>query len=283
MGRENTTFLWPARKRAMQVLKRAGVYGYINEAAVHARAAVKTPGAARARGTKGLPPTRFFIFAHGRSGSRLLCDLLHSHPDITCDLEILAERARSPRGIIEAHARMCPTVAHGFKVKIYQLTDAQGVTDVRGFIDELHDDGWKLIYLHRKNVVRHAISGIVREHTGQAHRIGAKEAAQKYPRIIIDPQNLEQRVRGIRETLETEEQTIAGLPFERVTYDDDLMTEEAQQRTGARLVEWLGLRAAPVRCDVKPSTPRKLVDLVENYDELVRAFEGTPEAQFLES
>lgn len=277
MGRERSNLLWPARKHALGVLRRAGIYGYLNEAAVHARSILRTGGFGE------LPEKRFFIFAHGRSGSRLLCDVLHSHPDITCDLEILAERALSPRGLIVAHARMAKTRAHGFKFKIYQLTETQGIVDVRGFIDDLLGSGWHMIYLKRRNVVRLAVSGLVREHTGVAHRVGVAGETAAPLRLRIDPERLLASIEAIKGRQAKEEETIRGLPVCRVVYDDDLLLEEAQQRTADRVVAWLGLEPAKIRVDLVPTSPRRLGDMVENYDEIVNALAKTPEAEYVDA
>jgi hypothetical protein len=276
MGRERSNLLWPARKRALEALRSAGVYGYLNEAAVHVRSLLKSGGFGE------LPEKRFFIFAHGRSGSRLLCDLLHSHPDINCDLEILAERAHSPRGLIEAHARMAKTRAHGFKFKIYQLTDIQGVSDVRAFVGDLSSSGWSMIYLKRRNVVRLAVSGFVRAHTGVAHRLGPDGKKGPLPRIAIHPERLLASVASIRERQAREEATIEGLPVCRVVYDDDLLREEDQQRTGERIVAWLGLEPARLRVDLTRTSSRKLADMVENFDEIARVLEDTGDAALLD-
>jgi hypothetical protein len=276
MGRERSNLFWPARKRALEALKRAGIYGYLNEAAVHARSVL------RSGRFSALPEKRFVIFAHGRSGSRLLCDLLHSHPDITCDLEILAERAMSPRGLIEAHARMAKTRAHGFTFKIYQLTDTQGVSDVRGFVEGLMNSGWSMIYLKRRNVVRLAASGFVRAHTGVAHRIVSDGKKAPLPRICIEPERFLASVDAIKRRQALEEATIEGLPVCRVVYDDDLLHQADQQSTGDRIVDWLGLQRAPLRVDLTPTSSKQLADMLENYGEIEKVLAGTPEAEFLD-
>jgi hypothetical protein len=178
---------------------------------------------------------------------------------------------------------MAKTRAHGFKFKIYQLTETQGVSDVRGFIEDLMNSGWRMIYLKRQNVVRLAISGLVREHTGIAHRIGDNGARASLPRLHIDPQRLMASVEAIQQRHQREERTIADLPVCRVVYDDDLLREEAQQRTCERIFDWLGLEQAPIRCDLKPTSPKKLSDMIENYDDIVQALAGTPEERFIDA
>lgn len=273
MGRGRTNFLWPQRKRVIAALRKTGVYGLANAAAIHARAATRP---------KTLPEVRFAIYGQGRTGSRLLCDLLHSHPDITCDLEILAEKAPSPRGLIEAHARLADTRAHGFKFKHYQMTERQGVDDVAGFLADLHESGWKFIYLSRQNVVRHALSSIMREKTGVTHTFGdTPKAPGEYPRVTVDVDVLRTWIEQKREREVEELEALGDIPRLNVLYED-MDGEVAQAATTARVVEWLGLPEAEMSAKIRPNTPKRLSDLVENVDELREAFAGTDVAPFLE-
>ena len=270
MGRERSGLLWPIRKKAIDTLRDTGLYGLANEAKVRARAATRQAP---------LPEIRFHIFGQGRTGSRLLCDLLHSHPDITCDLEILAERARDPRGLIEAHARLCKTRAHGFKHKIYQLTERQRVDDPAAFLQALHNDGWKMLHLSRRNVIRHALSGIARERTGVTHKLGGKDSGS-FQKLYIEVEELRGWVEDRKQRQQREMDAIGDLPRLEIVYDDDLMSGEAQAAACARVVEWLGLPPAEMSAKIRPNTPKRLRDFVENFDEIAEAFEGTDEAQF---
>ena len=270
MGRERSGLLWPIRKKAIDTLRDTGLYGLANEAKVRARASTRP---------NELPEIRFHIFGQGRTGSRLLCDLLHSHPDITCDLEILAERARDPRGLIEAHARLCETRAHGFKHKHYQLTLRQRIEDPAAFLQSLHDDGWKMLHLTRRNVVRHALSGIARERTGVTHKLGGKDSGA-FEKLHVEVDELRGWVEDRKERQAREMAAIGDLPRLEIVYDDDLMSAESQSAACARVVEWLGLPPAEMTAKIRPNTPKKLRDFVANFDELAEAFAGTDEERF---
>jgi len=275
MGRGHSKTLWPLRKKAIDTLRGTGLYGYANEATIRTKAAL-TGGP--------LPELRFAIYGQGRTGSRLLCDLLNSHPDITCDLEILAERASNPRSLVEAHARLAKTRAHGFKFKYYQLTERHGVHDVGGFLRDLHDGGWRYLYLSRENVVRHALSSILRASTGVTHRLGDKpgDRSNEYPRVTVDIDELRTWIEQKREREALELEALGDLPRLDVVYDRDLVGADAQARATARIVEWLGLPPAEMTAKIRPNTPKKLSDLVDNLDELRRAFDGTDVRPYLE-
>ncbi|MFT4702468.1 MAG: LPS sulfotransferase NodH [Bradymonadia bacterium] len=274
MGRDNPNLLWPFRRRAIARLRRTGLYGLASSTAVRTRAAFRP---------KELPPIRFAIYGQGRTGSRLLCDLLQSHPDITCDLEILAERSLNPRKLVEAHARLASTPAHGFKFKWYQMTERQRVDDVGGFLRGLHDDGWRFLYLRRDNVVRHALSSITLRKTGVPHQFSSKSSETRgYARAHVDVETLRHWIAEKQRREQCELDALGDLPRLNLVYEEDLVGAENQQRATARVADWLGLPPAATTASVRPNTPKRLSDIVENLDELRRAFEDTDIARFLE-
>src|SRR3954469_16063388 len=101
---------------------------------------------------------RFLVFAQGRTGSTLLLDLLRSSPGVHCDEELLDRPVRSPHLWIAAHrAAQGAAAGYGFKVKIYQLTDAQGIADPGRWLGGMDRRGWSVIWLHRRNLLRHVL------------------------------------------------------------------------------------------------------------------------------
>ena len=176
---------WELRVWLWRMRRRVGVWGYFLEAVVWLRTAFlrRTPG------------TRLVIFAQGRTGSELLCDLLHSHSLIHCDKEILNQPVLSPYGHIRRCALSSTKNTYGFKVKIDQLTQRQKVRDVKAFLTRLHEEGWKIIYLSRRNLLRHALSDVLRVRSGKAHRYRSRDGAQ--PKVEKIPVDCESLLRGM--------------------------------------------------------------------------------------
>lgn len=263
---ELTLWLWRSRRKIK-------VWGYVVEATVRARALFR----------RRTPSTRFVIFAQGRTGSELLCDLLHSHSQIHCDKEILNQPVFLPHALIRCSALLSRCDTYGFKVKIDQLTKRQRVKDPKAFLTRLHDEGWRIIYLSRKNLVRHALSGILRARLGKAHLYRSKDGPQpKVERISIDCGVLRRALDQRKAMLTEEEAALSGLPCLRVVYDDDLYTSQRQRRTVKRIVDWLGLEYEPPSSDLVRITPRRLVALIENYEEMSASLAGTEFARFLD-
>ena len=86
----------------------------------------------RRKASRTRPSTRFVIFAQGRTGSSLLRSLLNAHPEVRTEGEILGRPVIDPVRFVERHATVSSPPVFGFKVKIYQLSDIQGV-DPRAF------------------------------------------------------------------------------------------------------------------------------------------------------
>lgn len=108
---------------------------------------------------------RLIIFGQGRSGSTVLEDLICSTGYFGENGELLGtERGEIPDPIqyIRRLATHRATENIIFHVKVYQLTrDRKQPIDPAEFLNALYGDGWKIIYLRRKNKVRHAISTVV--------------------------------------------------------------------------------------------------------------------------
>ena len=264
---------WELRVWLWRMRRRVGVWGYFLEAVVWLRTVFlrRTPG------------TRLVIFAQGRTGSELLCDLLHSHSLIHCDKEILNQPVLSPYGHIRRCALSSTKNTYGFKMKIDQLTQRQKVRDVKAFLTRLHEEGWKIIYLSRRNLLRHALSDVLRVRSGKAHRYRSRDGAQpKVEKIPVDCESLLRGMEVRKARLAQEEQALSDLPCLRLIYDDDLYTNEQQERTLNRIVSWLGLEHEPLRSELVRNTPERLSDLVANYDELADSLAGTEYVQFLD-
>lgn len=229
------------------------------------------------------PGIRFVIFGQGRTGSELLCDLLHSHPQIHCDKEILNQPVFLPRRLIRCSALLSTCDAYGFKVNIKQLTDRQRVRDPNAFLAGLHERGWKIIYLSRRNLLRQILSIVLLTQSGRAHRYRSKDGPKpKVDKISVDCAILHRELVRRKAVLKSEETALSGLPCLRIVYDDDLYTIEQQRQTVQRIVEWLGLPYEPPVSDLVRITPKCLVDLVENYEEMAASLAGTEFAPLLD-
>lgn len=133
------THLWVDRTAARTHVKEFWVYAHRN--------------ARKLLGVSG-PSIRFVIYGQGRSGSSLLLDLIGSHPEVYCESEIfhrkVAGRLVNPWDYLLARADLAPKPVYGCKMKIYQVTEDQGIEDPHRFMLDLHAAGWKVVHLVRE-------------------------------------------------------------------------------------------------------------------------------------
>ncbi len=224
------------------------------------------------------PQQRFVIFAQGRSGSTLLTELLNSHPRIFCADEILTWHRRYPA----VYAKAC-SVGHradiyGFKVKLYQLTDAQRMDQPGDFLRRMHGEGWSVVHLHRRNVLRQALSAMIAERRDVYHlAVGASG-----PRPVrIDPDELLARTAQRVRFGDAERAALDGVPHLSLVYEDDLLRPERQQQTADRLFDWLRVETAPVAVRLRKIVGGPVSQVVDNHAEVVAAVAGTPYADLL--
>lgn len=237
---------------------------------------------------RSLPGTRFLILAQGRSGSTVLVDLMNSHPDIVSWGEILDRNVvvnvRNPRKWAEGLCTLSRRPACGFKVKIYQIERHQG-KDPRALLTEFHENGWKLIYLKRTNLLRHAISDIRSEKTGLFHVVDreGEVASVKGPRgkIRIEWSELLEAIDFRQRCLEGEETALKGLPHLVVEYESGLLNPDAQPVTMNRVFSYLGLPEYEAGTSFQKVGAKNLGKDIENFEELENHLKQTEFGRFL--
>jgi hypothetical protein len=218
-------------------------------------------------------PQKFVLFAQGRTGSTLFGELLASHPDVFFADEILRAKVAAPSLWVAGQRRRHGRRVYGFHVKIYQLSDVQGLHDAGRWLGQMHDRGWKILTLRRRNLLRHVLSNMTIEATGTVHD---RSGTAGHRQLHVDPQHVLHWI-GIREQVGRDEQQALGdVPHEAFVYEDDLADSATWQSTADRAFAWLGLSAVPVSANLKRRNPTDLSRLISNYDELAAALRGTP-------
>lgn len=220
--------------------------------------------------------TRFVILFPGRSGSTWLVSALDAHPAITAKGEVLDPlRPQGPeaqlewtrsffRGRIVSRDR-----AVGFKTKLRDVLDQDGFGRLLAEYDA------RLIYLDRRNDVKHAISRItarrLKDTTGRWNRYDGDAALEPF---AVDVDDFESRLRAVEE----EKATIAGYvgrqdrPLLHLDYEDLLADPTA---TFHRILAFLGLPPAPIRGSTLKNTSDDLREVVTNFAALRARYAGT--------
>jgi len=227
-----------------------------------------------------LPTNKFVIFAQGRSGSQLLCDLMNTHPSIHCDTEILRKiRVLFPLQYVQGRAARIQENTYGFKVKIYQLTDDQKI-DPHSFLTQLHNQEWKIIYLKRLNALRQSLSMLIAINRRNAWHLTSRQTVD-LKKNYINPEKLIKEIERRLNYLNLEKDLLTDLPHLPLVYESDLLNPENHQTTLNRIFDYLGIDSVSVKTHFKRTTALPLSDYIQNYDEIVHRIHQTPYAEFL--
>ena len=208
--------------------------------------------AAVALGARTMPTlrrhvVRFVILFPGRSGSTYVVSALDAHPAITAKGEVLDPlRPKGPEAQLDWTRRYLrgPAVnrskAVGFKTKLRDVLDQAGFTSV---LDEYDA---RLVYLDRRNDVKHTISRItarrLKDTTGRWNRY---DGDARLAAFAVDFDDFQTRL----DDVEAEKATIAEYvgqvdrPLLHLDYEDLLADPDA---TFHQLLAFLGLPPAPL-------------------------------------
>jgi LPS sulfotransferase NodH len=222
---------------------------------------------------------RFLVLSQSRSGTTLLKELLNAHPMIECAGELLVDWVPWPELYVEAQSRARRDKVFGFKVFIHHLDRDQGMEDPARFLRRMHEKGYRLVYLKRENLVRHAMSQMLRKATGVTH---ARDGKVQIPRHQVDARAFMRHLQVRDYYWRQAERALEGLPHHRVLYESALETSANHQSTMQQLFTFLGLPPIEVCARLKRINDKPLSEIVENYDEIVQAVDAGPYSCWLE-
>ncbi len=187
---------------------------------------------------KNPPETKFVIFTGGRTGSSLLRSLLNSHPEIHCEGEILKGRMWAPLQFIKKRSLQSRARVYGFKLLSYQLRDVQSsIKNKREFLKALADDGYKIIYLERKDKHRQSLSVAHAMHTDYWHDTGGNN--QKKPEAVLPSDLIAALKKEIERLTAFEKDLLEGLDYLPIQYERDLSDEGRREQAMASIFKLL--------------------------------------------
>ncbi len=231
---------------------------------------------------KQTPDKKFVLFSSGRAGSTLLVKLLDNHSLIQCEGEILRRKMLNPYAYIKRTSQVSNSSVFGFKLLSYQLQELQtSVKDKNRFLQNLVEDGFQIIYLERKNILRQALSVMYAYHRDQWHvKKGQDVDASK---MKIDPVALRDWMDGIEKLKVFEKKMVEVLPHLHVVYEEDLSIPEQQSVTIEMVTDFLELPNEEVNSNLKRVTPKNLSSFIENVDEVIHYLGASRYHQYLDS
>ena len=213
---------------------------------------------------------RVLIFGQGRSGSTLLENLICSTGYFRQNGELLNTNRGEILYPIQFILGLSKLKAPGnfiFHVKVYQLTqDRKRPIDPAKFLNALYSDGWKIIYLRRRNKVRQALSNVVANHRGAYHKY--TDESEQFS-ISIDCDNFVDRVNKRFRFEGIERDALANIKYHEVIYEDDLEKPDAHQETINRILDYVSLEHREATTRNRKVNTQSLKDLIVNYNEFV--------------
>lgn len=216
-------------------------------------------------------PSRFVIFGRGRSGSTALVSLLNALPNVHCDGEVLKESLIFPYFQILAKCQRSAAAVYGCKILSYQIRKIQPIPYGSVFLRDLYEDGFKIIYLKRDNLVQHAISIIRAKQYGFHQKVSDLPLGQNKPeKVRIDTNELLRLMQDSQALNQYERLVLSDIPHLALTYEADMANERRQQRAVDKICDFLSISRGRVTCQFRKVSPRQLSDSVSNYDEVVR-------------
>lgn len=226
-----------------------------------------------------LSDNRFIVFGRGRSGTTTLVSLLNAHPQILCEGEILSRPVFLPLDHVLAHCANSGAAVYGCKILSYQLSEVQPIQQRSAFVHLLHDHGFRIIYLRRQDLLRHALSNMrAREYGFHAKTTDTVTAAP----IVVQPDELMHWLHGSASLAVFETASLQDVPHLSLTYEDNLADEATHQATANGISDYLGLAPATVTSSYRKVSPVSLRESIANYDAVAQALQGTPFAVFLD-
>jgi len=172
-------------------------------------------------------------------------------------------------------------LVYGCKILSYQILNVQPLRRRMDFVRRLSEDGFKVIYLKRENLVEHAVSQIRAREFG-FHRPAV--AGGENSKMLIDPQKVLDWIAKSEVSDRFEAMSLTDVPHLALTYERNLASDELHEPTVLQIADFLGLHTgdlSPLKSAYRKVSPRALSDSVANYSELVAALANTPYAREL--
>ena len=227
------------------------------------------------------PKEKFVVFGRGRSGSTLLVDLINEHPRVHCVGEILNRKVFSPAAMVRSCSRMHAEPVFGFKLLSYQLRSVLGLNRPKELLQRLvEEDGYKMIYLTRENLLRQTLS---KHYAAYRGNLNDRSEKVKRPIMRVDIPLLIQHLEEGEALGRFEQEMIADFDHLPLTYERNLSDEKVQGQTINTLCALLGIESVHANSKLKKIAPNSFDAFIENADEMVRAIEKTPFAIHLNS
>lgn len=216
---------------------------------------------------------KVIIFGQGRSGSTLLENLLASTGYFEERGELLGPRPneiKNPYKYILGLAKSSNNFL--FHLKIYHLTrDRQNKKDCKVFLEKLYRDGWKIIFLDRRNKIEQTLSTHIAQHTQTYHKLNVEI---EKPLIKIDIERFQREVRERDQFRKEELEALSNIKYLQIYYEEDLKSNQNHQQTVDKILDFLNLERRPSSTNYHRINTYDSREIIINYDEFKEMVEN---------
>jgi LPS sulfotransferase NodH len=211
------------------------------------------------------PQKRVLIFGMGRTGSTLLEDLLQStgyfeaHGELFRPSEPLQLK---PLEYFIEKASHCPKhfISH---IKVYQMESVvQSELSKREFLEGLVENGWQLIYLTRRNKLKHLFSSLRAQESSVYHT----ETVLPTFSTTVDCFQFKHGVKQLERWKTEELELLENLPYLTIEYERHLENEESHSSTINTILDYLEIPHRPCQTKLKKVVRGELSSIITNYD-----------------
>lgn len=179
-----------------------------------------------------------------------------------------------PTAFVRGLGRMAPSeniIVHVKPEHLGRARRKRGPVDARAFLKALLDDGWIIVHIQRRDILRQMVSKYVAKARGGFHKVDDRAETV----FLTIPENdfikdYERRLGW----LEEEERLLKGLPHLNIFYESDLETPEGHQITVDRVLDQLGLERRPVSTQLRKISSTSPSDHLANRMALQEAFDA---------
>ena len=246
---------------------------------------------------------RFILLAGRRSGTTLLVTCLDSHPQIQCGKDVFSTTRRlryfqvdRPSGrFFKFRSRSAKhRIDYIFRRK--QLIDAYLAEVYTPADDSIRAVGGRLSYAqarkypaalkwvaeHDASVIhlirQNPIKAIVSQATAQKRRTYHTASSVKKVTVRLSPHDLQKLALTRLHEIEHRSMFSDG-QYHEVTYESFVADRDGETH---RMLDFLHIdQFAPLTTDLVKQNPDSLADILENYEEVARAFKGTVLEKYL--
>ncbi|MEL6879190.1 MAG: hypothetical protein AAFP09_01605 [Cyanobacteria bacterium J06607_10] len=229
-------------------------------------------------GTRSHKPS-FVLFDIGQSGCMTLSKWLAAHKQITFQPDILQQPVRFPRLNVYQHIRHCSTDVYGFSLTVEQLRQVQRVANPNQFLQDLHRGGCRVIYLNRRDALRHAIATLKTYSVNC--RFDIPDTGARSNKLTVDVSELLACLKYLDNQRVEAKAILDEVPHLELVYEDDLMDPNMYAATAQHLSSFLDIpHIRPVGNSLK-LVHQHLSDIVINYEEVIEGVENSEYAYLL--